>query len=192
MKIALTGHRNGLGKCLSEMLLDSGHEVVGFDILEGYDINFVHCREDIIEKSKDCDVFINNAYSSPGQFELLRMLINLNIHSIVMNVGSNVTNLSKEILDADPDWNRQVHHTKYLNHKKLQDDYIHKVRQQERNVPMTLTIKPGWLNTTFTDGISLSKCIDVKHVCKTMIFQIEMATKRIWIPDITIVAENGR
>ncbi len=192
MKIALTGHLSGLGECLYQMLSDAGHEVIGFDIQEGYDINSKDARSNILDESKDCDVFINNAYGAPGQFELLKMLINLNIHGIVMNVGSNVTNVSKEILDADPDWNNQVHRTLYLNHKKLQDHYIHKVRQQERDAPMTLTIKPGWLNTTFTDSISLSKCMDVKHVCKTMIFQIEMATKRIWIPDITIVAENGR
>jgi hypothetical protein len=189
MKIALTGHLAGLGECLYKMLSDAGHTVVGFDIQEGCDINNKDVRSSILEKSKDCDVFINNAYANPGQFELLRLLIDSNIHSIIMNVGTNITDVAQEWLDNDPDWQEQSQsfRSAYPIQKKLQNDYIRNKRQQHKGKSILLTVKPGWLNTSLVNNVPSSRCVDLRHVCEAMIFQIEMATQSVWIPDINVV-----
>lgn len=189
MKVALTGHISGLGKCLYKMLLDSGHEVVGFDIQEGYDINSKDLRSKILDESKDCDVFINNAYANPGQFELLRLLVESNYHNIILNVSTNITNCSQELLDNDADWQQQHQsfRSEYPVQKKLQDDYIRAKRQQHKGQSILLTTKPGWLNTSLVNNVPSSRCVDLKYVCKAMIFQIEMATQSVWIPDITVL-----
>ena len=188
MKVALTGHISGLGKCLYKMLLDSGHEVVGFDIQEGYDINSKDVRSNILDESKDCDVFINNAYANPGQFELLRLLVESNYHNIILNVSTNIINCSQEELDSDIDWQQQPLslRSNYPVQKKLQDDYICTKRQQHKGQSILLTIQPGWLNTSLVN-VPSSRCVDLRHVCKAMIFQIEMAAQSAWIPDITVL-----
>ena len=189
MKIALTGHLAGLGECLYKMLSDAGHTVVGFDIQEGCDINNKDVRSSILEKSKDCDVFINNAYANPGQFEMLRLLIDSNIHSIIMNVGTNITDVAQEVLEADIDWQEQSQSSRsaYPIQKKLQNDYIRNKRQQHKGKSILLTVKPGWLNTSLVNNVPSSRYVDLRHVCKAIIFQIEMATQSVWIPDINVV-----
>lgn len=69
LKIAITGHLEGIGKSLSKCLNEKGHTIVGLDILEGFDIhNLDYC----IDRIEPCDIFINNAYPhSYGQVEIL-------------------------------------------------------------------------------------------------------------------------
>ena len=55
MKIAITGHCNGIGKAIFDKLSEKGHELIGFDI-EDESGDILNGREEIIEKSKDCDV----------------------------------------------------------------------------------------------------------------------------------------
>jgi short-subunit dehydrogenase involved in D-alanine esterification of teichoic acids len=66
-KIAITGHKSGLGKELYRKYKNS----IGFDIIEGYDIKN---PKNIIDESQDCDIFINNAYDGLGQAELFKKL----------------------------------------------------------------------------------------------------------------------
>jgi len=189
MKIAITGHLSGLGECLYQMLSDAGHEVIGFDIQEGYDINSKDIRSNILDESKDCDVFINNAYANPGQFELLRLLIESNCHNIILNVGTSITNCSQELLENDAEWQQQDQsfRSEYLVQKKLQDEYIQTKQQLSSGQSILLTTTPGWLNTSLVNNVPSSRCVDLKYVCKAMIFQIEMATQSVWIPDITVL-----
>ena len=65
MKIAITGHCDGIGKAIYDKLTDKGHELIGFDIADGSG-DILNGRKEIIEKSKDCDVFINNAFNLEG------------------------------------------------------------------------------------------------------------------------------
>ena len=63
MKVAITGHTRGLGKGLYDALLEQGHEVLGFSLSTGYNINTPEGANKIVEESKDVDLFINNAFS---------------------------------------------------------------------------------------------------------------------------------
>jgi NAD(P)-dependent dehydrogenase (short-subunit alcohol dehydrogenase family) len=57
-KVAITGHLTGIGQSFYKYFKKISI-VKGFDIIEGYDIEYD--AEKIIEESLDCDLFINNA-----------------------------------------------------------------------------------------------------------------------------------
>ena len=58
MKIAITGHTQGIGKRAYDRLCP---DIIGFSRSNGYDITNSGDQKRIIEESKDCDIFINNA-----------------------------------------------------------------------------------------------------------------------------------
>lgn len=74
MKIAITGHTKGIGKNLFDRF-SSCHTVLGFSRSNGY--NIITHQSQIIEQTKDCDIFINNAFAGPGQLNLFNELFDL-------------------------------------------------------------------------------------------------------------------
>ena len=74
MKIAITGHTSGIGKCLYNLLTAQGHEVVGFSRSNGYDLAVPATVGNIVKQAKDYDVFINNAYYNLTQVDLMYAL----------------------------------------------------------------------------------------------------------------------
>jgi len=68
MKIAITGHKHGIGKALTTVLTDRGHEIIGISRSDGENIRrTVHTTNLIVP----CDMFINNAQTAFAQTELL-------------------------------------------------------------------------------------------------------------------------
>ena len=68
MKIAITGHKKGIGKAFSEQLSVHGHEIIGISRSDGENIRRTAHTASLIEP---CDMFINNAISMYAQTELL-------------------------------------------------------------------------------------------------------------------------
>ena len=68
MKIAITGHKRGIGKEFAKQLTQRGHEIVGISRSDGENIRRVPHTASLIEP---CDMFINNAISMYAQTELL-------------------------------------------------------------------------------------------------------------------------
>lgn len=98
MKYAITGHTKNIGLCLFNRLSPN---VMGFSKSNGFDIQNQHHRTAILEQSKNCDVFINNACAGFGQTQLLISLAELwsnEPSKHIINVGSKITEviLSKE------------------------------------------------------------------------------------------------
>ena len=73
MKIAITGHTKGIGKCIKDLLEKDGHEVVGASTSTG--INVMRPKSVIswIEKENP-DVFVNNVYAPNSQCNILYQL----------------------------------------------------------------------------------------------------------------------
>lgn len=90
MKIGITGHTQGIGRSLYNIFQSNGHDVLGFCRANGFDISDKKSREDMLELSNDCDIFINNAYHPFGQFMLLTDIVNkwTNTNKIVVNISS--------------------------------------------------------------------------------------------------------
>jgi len=68
MKIAITGHRKGIGQAFAEQLSARGHEIVGISRSDGENIRRTAHTAALIEP---CDMLINNAISFYAQTELL-------------------------------------------------------------------------------------------------------------------------
>ena len=70
MKIAITGHTNGIGKELDLYYHNKGIETKTYSRSTGHDISDISVRNKIISETLDCDVFINNAYDTVGQTDI--------------------------------------------------------------------------------------------------------------------------
>lgn len=68
MKIAITGHKKGIGQQFAIQLEKLGHRIVGISRSDGENIRRIVHTASLIEP---CDMFINNAISFYAQTELL-------------------------------------------------------------------------------------------------------------------------
>lgn len=86
LKIAITGHTKGIGKAIADAL--HGHTVIGFSRSNGYNISSDVKR--IAQESRECDVFINNAYYDFAQCDLLDEMFSLwkNNSKTIININS--------------------------------------------------------------------------------------------------------
>jgi hypothetical protein len=73
MKIAITGHTSGLGKGLYDHFV-TDHTVYGYSKSNGYELSRFY--DVVVEKSLECDVFINNAYVEHYQNAIFELLVN--------------------------------------------------------------------------------------------------------------------
>lgn len=95
MKIALTGHTQGLGLSLYNAL-SKDHEVVGFSRSNNYDIKNPNNRSNIIDEAKDFDVFINLVHNYYHQSDLL-----LELHKSWKGLNKTIINVSSDVVQDD-------------------------------------------------------------------------------------------
>lgn len=105
MKVLVTGTSKGIGKSIATKFLEEGHDVIGFDILEGTinNKNYTHYIQDICEKLpdiEDIDILVNNAGIQEGEvikvnlegtINVTEKYINPNIKSIVFITSTSAT-----------------------------------------------------------------------------------------------------
>lgn len=96
MKIAITGHTKGIGKALADKF-SVDYTVVGYSRSNGYDISNEEIRKKIVEESKDCSVFVNNAYDPIGQTDLLKRIIDASESTdrLIINISSKLAYFPK-------------------------------------------------------------------------------------------------
>lgn len=147
MKVAITGDTRGIGLGIKEYFLSKNYEVLGFSRSQGYDISNPFIREKIAKLSNDCDIFVNNAYTSEGsQFSLLKKIHNhwKDQNKIIVNISSRFT-ANKDL---------------YCIHKRTLDDYCNENVYQ---MPFIINIKPGLTDTDRVKNIHNPK-MNVKEV----------------------------
>ena len=170
MKVAITGHKNGLGKELAAWFVGSKDEVVGFDKEDGFDANDL-TMSDIA----DCDMFINNAWDQYMQVKLFDMVYNTWRHDktkTIVNISSMAAN--KEIINC------------YSASKKMLDELSD--RSVFYGYCKTHNIKLGYMNTPFAKGLKKQEdALDVSEASR-MIY--EVITHKYYIPTIGIMANK--
>ena len=147
MKIAITGHTKGIGKELDNFF-SANATIIGLSRSTGYDINNV---DSIVEAVKECDVFVNNAYSGYQQAILLEEVFNIwkDTNKTIINIGSAITDYPRTELELDNNpW-------PYRDHKLALQKKFRELAWGSTNCRIAL-ISPG---ATDTDLIKHLDCI---------------------------------
>jgi len=154
MKIAVTGHKRGIGKAFAEQLSDRGHTIVGISRSDGENIRRVAHTASLIEP---CDVFINTAISMYAQTELLFEVWHRWQHSDLVH---HIWNISTKVCESDTD--KQIHgltmreSMEYRNQKMALELAHVQLYSQDSKTQMRL-IRPGSVNTQpFSEPDSIS------------------------------------
>ena len=162
MRIAITGHRKGIGKAFAEQLSARGDEIVGISRSDGENIMRTMHIASLIEP---CDMLINNATSMYAQTELLfdvwhKWQPSKEVHYI-WNIS---TKLCEQDHDIDINGITLRESMQYRNQKMALELAHHQLNFQPSNIKMEL-IRPGSVNTqTFSDPNSISAEAYVKQV----------------------------
>ena len=162
MKIAITGHKKGIGQAFAEQLSARGHDIVGISRSDGENIRRTAHTAGLIEP---CDLLINNAISFYAQTELLfevwhRWQSSDDEHHI-WNISTGVCEWSE---DRPINGLTMRESIEYRNQKMALELAHHQLNFQPSNIKMDL-IRPGSVNThTFSDPNSISAKAYVEQV----------------------------
>ena len=174
MKVAITGHTQGIGKAIFDELAKRSHQVHGYSRSNNWDITSLEIRNKILEETSDFDVFINNAYCPGAQFELLKSLVARwqGSKKLIVNVGS------KSIYaDVVPDFMQD-----YVKDKQQQIEFINSRRLQAR--PQILNLTLGLVDTQMSKNL-LAEKLNVADVASTLINLIEIKD-RMYVQDLML------
>ena len=144
MKIAITGHKKGIGKAFAEQLTSRGHEIVGISRSDGENIRRTAHTASLIEP---CDMLINNAISFYAQTELLfevwHRWQDIKETHYIWNIS---TKLCEQDHDIDIKGITFRESMQYRNQKMSLELAHHQLNFQPSNIKMSL-IRPGDVRT---------------------------------------------
>ena len=160
-QVSITGSANGIGKAIVDLLLLNNYNVLQFDI--EHDISKPENRQHIVEQSKDCDVFINNAWDAVETASQLQMYYDMidewhdDKDKHILNMGS----LMKYKTHVDADTEDALYSNAYrITKKELHKQTILKHLDLSILCKMTI-LQPGFTETDFTtefgEGIVMMK-----------------------------------
>ena len=154
MKIAITGHKRGIGKAFAEQLADKGHSIVGISRSDGENVRRTAHTASLIEP---CDMLINNAISLYAQTELLfevwHRRQDIKETHYIWNIS---TKLCEQDHDVDIKGITFRESMQYRNQKMALELAHHQLNSQPSNIQMSL-IRPGDVRTqTWSNPNSIS------------------------------------
>ncbi len=174
MKIAITGHSQGIGLAIANQLIH--HDIIGLSRTNGYDIANI---SQIIDAVRDCDVFINNAYCDYCQTKLLSALYLewQDLNKIIINIGSAITVYPRtEVALNDQPW-------PYREHKISLEKEFRKLAWQGTNCRLAL-INPG---ATDTNMMQAHICIKLNPI--EIAKAVELVLTNPYIKEMTVYAK---
>lgn len=154
MKIAITGHKRGIGKEFAKQLTERGHHIVGISRSDGENIRRVAHTASIVEP---CDMFINNAISMYAQTELLfevwhRWRDSEHVHHL-WNISTQVCGWTEDKMIHGLTMRQSM---EYRNQKMALELAHNQLLAQSSKIDMRL-IRPGSVKTqTFSDPTGIS------------------------------------
>ena len=169
MKIAITGHKKGIGKAFAEQLSARGHEILGISRSNGENIRRTTHTASLIEP---CDMFINNAISFYAQTELLFEVWH---RWKDLKQTHHIWNISTKLCEQDHDIDIKGitfrESMQYRNQKMALELAHHQLNFQPSNIQMSL-LRPGevrtqtWSNTnSITADDYVKKILGEQDVC---------------------------
>ena len=166
-QVSITGSANGIGKAIVDLLLLNNYNVLQFDI--EHDISKPENRQHIVEQSKDCDVFINNAWDAVETASQLQMYYDMidewhdDKDKHILNMGSLMKYKAIDVTFAGPpaDTDKPLYSNAYrITKKELHKQTILKHLDLSILCKMTI-LQPGFTETDFTtefgEGIVMMK-----------------------------------
>jgi len=162
MKIAITGHKQGIGKAFAEELTARGHNVVGISRSDGENIRRTQHTAGLIQP---CNMLINNAISFYAQTELLFEVWHRWQHTKAVHY---IWNISTKMCELDHDVNinglSMRESMQYRNQKMSLELAHHQLNFQTSNIKMKL-VRPGQVRTqSFSDPSAITAGDYVKQV----------------------------
>jgi hypothetical protein len=159
MKIAITGHTSGIGKALVDNF--KSHTVIGFSRSNGYNIADPAARAKILDQLADADMFINNAYSSLNNPQLILLE---EVYELWKNTDKIIVNLSSRYTTGLE---------KYCKDKEQQDIFC---KSKEFTLPYIINLKPGLVDTDRVRHIQGNR-LSVEEVVATLNFALNTSCK---------------
>ena len=165
MKIAITGHKRGIGNQFAQQLTEAGHSIVGISRSDGENIRRTMRTASLIEP---CDMFINNAISLYAQTELLFEVWHRWQHKKETKYIWNIsTKVCEWIEDKSIKGLTMRESMQYRNQKMALELAHRQLSCQPSKIKMHL-IRPGQVKTQeFSHQDSISAHDYVKGVLKT-------------------------
>jgi short-subunit dehydrogenase len=175
-KIAITGHMHGIGKAIYDRL-SKKYETIGFDIENGFDITM---PESIIQKSNDCEVFINNAYVDEYQNKIAEAWYQHHINDryfliSISSIAGDMQFYSDDILFMK----------EYSQNKKILNQLSRDINYSG-NKCRSAVVLPGFVKTNFFSPTIFPEDSDIGNFYK----EVEKTNSFILPEDVAIVVEQ--
>lgn len=197
--IAITGHTSGIGKGIYDHFVTKGCRVKGFSKDTGFDISVAENRDRIIELTRDCDLFFNNAYSSYAQVEIAKLWQqqHWSDNHFIINTSSMAAEPLADIPNNFP-WLKPYGEEKYAINK-ISWEINHSGSKCKSIVLMPGVCQTNFYNpydTAEQNGLELYKrvmdtnsIITVEDIVKTIDLVLQSINGRNFISSITVL--NG-
>ena len=168
MKIAITGHKKGIGQEFAKQLSSRGHTILGISRSDGENIRRTMHTASLIEP---CDLLINNAISNYAQTELLfevwHRWRDIKETHYIWNIS---TRLCEQDHDVDINGLTLRESMQYRNQKMALELAHHQLNFQPSNIKMSL-LRPG---SVATQTWSHPNSITAEQYVKTVLAQQEI------------------
>ena len=148
-KIAVIGHTKGIGKAIADLYKRKKYEIVGLSRTTGYDLETE--QEKIMEKLKDCELIVVNAYAKFGQYHLLKRIYSEFHHHYKKVVVITSTSGTPQGKDEDND---TADYNEYCWHKEHLIKYISELQEELFNKPLSVyDVCPDVVDTDMIKGL---------------------------------------
>lgn len=182
MKIAITGHTNGIGKSFAEYLESRGHEIVGLSKREGHNIRNI---PKILPHILECDMFINNAQAGFAQTELFLKVVeqwDQNSSKMIWNIS---TQMAADYKMPTVSGMSSVALTEYRSQKRALEDATKSVIDAGTRCRCIL-VRPGAVATQHYN-IANENSAEVNAWVRTVCdFYINCRQHKLWPSEINI------
>lgn len=170
-RVVITGHTSGIGNSLFKLFEKNGFVVEGFSKTNGYNISDPESRKEIVSRSLDADIFVNNAYDIDGQLILLKEMTRLweGTNKLIINMGSK--GIHVPVISP---------HEDYLDAKRQQHDFIKS--RFLKGSPRIFNVVAGMVDTNIVKQWNVEK-LDIDEFAEMVYF---LATSKINVQEVML------